>query len=69
MTEKEFREQYANYKFQEMFERNEDKRKEISKQIKTLETTYKRSAISGMLNERDFDETIEIENIGGKKKW
>ncbi len=68
MTEKEFRERYGTLKFQEMFERDEEKRKEISKQIKTLETTYKRSSIDAMLSENSIsnDETVEIE--GGKVK-
>ena len=57
MTEKEFREKYGTLKFQEMFERDEDKRKEISKQIKTLETTYKQSAINIMLDENENTST------------
>lgn len=69
MSEKEFREKYGTLKFQEMFERDEDKRKEISKQIKTLESTYKRSTINEMLNE-NYDNTSnnEKENSGGLKQ-
>ncbi len=67
MTEEEFREKYGTLKFQELFERDEEKRKDISKQIKTLETTYKQSTINTMLNENKKEDE-SINNIGGNTK-
>ncbi len=57
MTKEEYGNKYQTLKFQEMFEPDEDKRKEISKQIKTLETTYKRGAIKQSELDSMFEET------------
>lgn len=68
MNEKEFREQYGKLKFQEMLERDEEKRKIVSKKIKTLESTYKRDVINGMLNEIDNTDEVTNEITGGNIK-
>ena len=74
MNEKEYREKYNNLKMQEMFEPDEDKRKEISKIIKTMETDKKRSTISqidAMLDElpnENIENVEKVEITGGKTK-
>jgi len=75
MNEKEYREKYNNLKMQEMFEPDEDKRKEISKIIKTMETDRKRNTIKeidAMLDElpsENIENVEKVEITGGKTKW
>ena len=74
MNEKEYREKYNNLKMQEMFEPDEDKRKEISKIIKTMETDRKRNTIKeidAMLDElpsENIENVEKVEITGGKTK-
>ena len=71
MNEKEYREKYNTLKMQEMFEPDEDKRKEISKIIKTMETDKKRNTINqidAMLDELSSETVENVEIIGGNTK-
>lgn len=70
MSEKEKKEniEYFNLKMMEMYEPNEDSRKEISKMIKTMEKDHQLNKISQMndMFENQVEENLEI--TGGKTK-